>query len=85
MGGSRLREARLADAGGLTTDRISRMYLFHCGSELAREERPDDEGIQAVRVIVDVHRRNAARSKLAPTGGSQGGGKAKKTPHKAGS
>ncbi len=39
-----------------------------CRSEPAREKRLNNTIIQAARVIVDVHRRNVARSKLAPTG-----------------
>ena len=38
-----------------------------CRSEPARDEQLDIAGIQAPRVTVDHHRRNAARSKLAPT------------------
>ena len=38
-----------------------------CRSELARDELKNDVGFQANRVIVDDHRRNAARSELAPT------------------
>ena len=40
-----------------------------CRSELAREGRESTAYIQAAPVIVNVHRRNAARSKLAPTKG----------------
>src|SRR5690606_34567893 len=54
--------------GGLTADLISRMYSSFCRSEPAREKYPDNAFIQTGRVIVDVHRRNAARSMLAPTG-----------------
>jgi hypothetical protein len=42
--------------------------LLFCRSEPARDERPGNAGIQTARVIVDDHRRNAARSRLAPTG-----------------
>ncbi len=42
-------------------------HSIPCRSELAREKRPGNAFIQTARVIVDVHRRNAARSKLAPT------------------
>ncbi len=38
-----------------------------CRSELAREGLKDAALIQTAHVIVEVHRRNAARSKLAPT------------------
>ncbi len=48
---------------------MARAAVPFCGSEPARDERPDNAGIQTARVIVDVHRRNAARSWLAPTGG----------------
>ncbi|MOA45300.1 hypothetical protein D3C78_1676850 [compost metagenome] len=39
-----------------------------CRSEPAREEPESATGCQTCRVIVYAHRRNAARSKLAPTG-----------------
>ncbi|WP_178114383.1 hypothetical protein [Pseudomonas sp. ANT_H4] len=41
-----------------------------CRSELAREEPEGTAFIQEAHVIVNDHRRNAARSKLAPTVGS---------------
>jgi hypothetical protein len=42
-----------------------------CRSEHAREKRQNNTGIQIALVIVDDHRRNAARSMLAPTGSSK--------------
>ena len=42
-----------------------------CRSEHAREKPESTTGCQASRVIVDLHRRNAARSMLAPTGSSK--------------
>ncbi|WP_218585659.1 hypothetical protein, partial [Pseudomonas izuensis] len=56
--GARKSKAK-AERGGLTADLISRMNAFHCRSEPAREKRPDNAGIQAVRVIVDVLREQA--------------------------
>ena len=41
------------------------VHPIHGRSEPAREERPGNAGIQTAHVIVNDHRRSAARSKLA--------------------
>ncbi|RKS28480.1 hypothetical protein BJ917_1358 [Pseudomonas sp. WPR_5_2] len=46
--------------GGLTANLSLRMNAFPCRSEPAREKRPDNAGIQAARVIVDVLRWQAS-------------------------
>jgi hypothetical protein len=52
-----------AGASSLATERV-----FACRSEPARDGLKSAAFSQDTRVIVDDHRRNAARSKLAPTG-----------------
>jgi hypothetical protein len=58
--------------GGLTADLIKGpVYdpIVQAGSGRRSDDgRPDSAILQTGRDIVDVHRRNAARSKLAPTG-----------------
>ena len=46
---------------------LLQVYAKPCGSELARDGLKGDSFTQKERVIVNDHRRNAARSKLAPT------------------
>ena len=48
-----------AERGGLKADLIAGLSAFPCGSEPARDERPDNAFIQTGRVIVDDHREQA--------------------------
>jgi hypothetical protein len=52
--------------GGLKADLIAGLSAIPCRSEHAREKPESTAGCQVSSVIVDDHRRNAARSMLAP-------------------
>ena len=68
-GGSRSKAAGELTLGLMSgEERVVVRRCALCRSEPARDERQGNAGIQEARVIVDDHRRNAARSRLAPTG-----------------
>ena len=56
---------RIAAMAALQPTNHPQVHPIHCRSGPAREERPGNAGIQTAHVIVNDHRRSAARSKLA--------------------
>ena len=69
-GGSRSKAAGELTLGLMSgEERVGVRRCALCRSEPARDDRLGNAGIQEARAIVDDHRRNAARSWLAPTGG----------------
>ena len=65
LGLSRGRAPQKQKRGGLPAGLIADSNAFPCRSELAREKRQDNAGIQAARVIVDVHREQARSHRRA--------------------